>query len=148
MDVRGDPRPALREISNVFIEHLNDTPLEYRNPRGARILACVHTGFQAQFDAYPGHLTWEQLNAIVKAWEMSAPNLHCKVDNISVDVNDRAGTATVFMELEFTGVEDTLTMRAFAEMKWAKDEADKWWFHRFHGLRADMTKGLVSEAVD
>lgn len=142
-----DPSSAicaeLESITCQAVDFVNSRdPNKYESEAGQALRRRIADDFSATFDNYPSLLSWDELNAVWKQRALEDPTCRYQIRQMSSQVHERVQKATVFMEIEITGV-DGVNMLGLDELKWRCRNGEWLIFHFTHMRGVSVQGGFV-----
>lgn len=138
--IQPKPTPAskdtaayLKRITSNDSHILNIRDFSHQTPLGLEVLAHISPSFSASVDNIPHKLNWLQLNDVWRSWYEADERLEFTLTKCEADVDEEAGEATVFMEMDVVGLSN-VALTAFSEVRWRREEG-KWMIWGFWGCR-------------
>lgn len=131
---KSDTAEELKRFALQWPLVLNERDADFASPRGQEIRATIAPEFTAVLDSYPGRMSWEEL---LKVWAQEHVEYpHCKLDatGCQADVDEKKGTAKVYIELDMKFVE-RVDLKAMTELKWVRYDDGRWMVKSFYLMR-------------
>lgn len=129
----------LEDLSTAGIQAVNDRDWDMTSPRMQRGLKHLAWDFQAQHDNFPGSLSFEENMASSRYLAEQDPSFHLEIVHISTNIETNRMFASVWIEMNVTGVSPGVVMKGFSELKWRLDGDDgKWYCYRHLGMRGSV----------
>lgn len=124
----------LERLSRCVPESINARDFAFASKDGQELLAHTAPDFMCHLDSQSQPITLQEQ---VKAWSDRAethPDFRFELQDVTSDVNERSGRASVFMSLIWTGISD-VNLHAICEMKWRRK--GNWWeLYWVYGMRS------------
>lgn len=130
----------LERLSRCVADSINARDFAFTSKDGQELLAHTAADFMCHLDSQAQPITLQEQ---VAAWQKRTeqfPDFRFELQEISSDVNERSGQASVFMSLIWTGLSD-VNLHAITELKWRK--MGNWWeLYWVYGMRSMPEPGM------
>lgn len=134
----------LERLARSATQVVNGGDFDHETPAGREFASYVSDDFQAVLDNYsPEPLSWRGLCATWKLMARLDPSVFFDIRQISSDVDDVRGKATVYVEIAATGVTGSKDVKflTMSVLSWRRDEKGRWWYHRYQGMLGTVGSG-------
>lgn len=98
------------------------------------IRETISPDFRAVLDSYPSKMTWPELLKVWAQEHVDYPNCRLDVTDCSAYVDDKEGTARVYIELDMKFVEP-IDLKALTELRWVREDDGRWMVKNFYLMR-------------
>ncbi|KAK4616921.1 hypothetical protein CLAFUW4_09839 [Fulvia fulva] len=126
-ETEPDPLHLSRRFATGLNERCWDDPCN----------AHFHPTYRALHDNVKTEITHEQEHMMHRALCAQFPDFHMEILSESIDMNEMAGTAIVWLFIRVTGTLPGVQRDAIGVFRWKK-ERGKWWCVYHAGLREPM----------
>lgn len=131
----------LEWLSIAGIIAVNDRDWDLTSPHMQKSLEHLAPDFEAQHDNFPARLSFEENMASSRHLAEQDPSFHLEIVHISTNFQSKS-SASVWLEMNVTGVSPGVTMKGFSELKWRLSSEDgKWYCYRHLGMRGSLMNG-------
>lgn len=135
----------LEWLSIAGIIAVNDRDWDCQSPQMKKSLEHLAPDFEAQHDNFPARLSFAENMASSRYLAEQDPSFHLEVVHISTNIQDSRTLASVWIEMNVTGISPGVVVKGFSELRWRLSGDDgKWYCYRHLGMRgSSMTAGPV-----
>lgn len=139
LNVSAAERPSetaeeLKRLAREWPVVLNERDADFHTPRGQMIRATIAPDFLAILDSYPGQMTWAELLEVWAQEHVDYPDCRLDATDCHAYVDEDAGTAKVYIELDMKFVE-RVNLKAVTELRWSREKDGRWLVRRFYLMR-------------
>lgn len=132
----------LEWLSIAGIIAVNDRDWDLQSPHMQKSLEHLAPDFEAQHDNFPARLSFAENMASSRFLAEQDPSFHLEIVNISTNIQESRTLASVWLEMDVTGINPGVTMKGFSELKWRLSGEDgKWYCYRHLGMRGSLMSG-------
>ncbi|EME48166.1 hypothetical protein DOTSEDRAFT_32470 [Dothistroma septosporum NZE10] len=142
---KSDSAIEIERLCQIAVTCFNIRDFAHKTDAGEELLSHVSPRFEANHGYWaPKGLTYVELLQAWKQETVDYPNCHFEVLNIFHDIDEDRGIATLHIESEVSGRDET-TVMALSQLHWRRRSAEApWIWMRFTGFRSGFdTAGFV-----
>ncbi|USW58828.1 hypothetical protein Slin15195_G121470 [Septoria linicola] len=123
----------LKRLSSYFPTLINTHDFALQREDVQELVACISLDWTASMDTQPQQVPWSEQLMLWKARSGELPNVRFEIKHVEVDLNNKKGSATVWVEMDVTGMGDVV-FGAMNEVKWRRVK-DQWECFHTRGMR-------------
>jgi len=129
----------LEDLSTAGIAAVNSRDWACTSPRIKRGLSHLSQDFRAQPDNFPGSLTFEENMASSRFLAEQDASFQLEIVHISTNIETNRRFASVWIEMNVSGISPGVVMKGFSELKWRLCGDDgRWYCYRHLGMRGGL----------
>lgn len=127
----------LERLSSIVVSTINDRDFDFTSKDAQSFLAHVSPQWRGEIDTFAQKREIKSFDEQRAMWKKRAeenPDVHFEIVHLSSYVNEGAGMANVYMDMEVTGVAN-VTLHAMNELKWKRGNDGVWLCYFTIGMR-------------
>ena len=131
----------LKRLSSYFPLLINTKDFSLQSPEVRELASHISADWTATMDTQPDRTPWKEQLVRWEARSNEMPNVRFDVKNMEIDLNNKRGVATVWVEMEVTGMGDVV-LGAMNEVMWRRVD-DRWECTFTRGMRGSAMRSVA-----
>lgn len=129
----------IERLSTTWVNTLNNRDFSFTSPEAQDLIAHLAPDFRARIDTDPSNPFHLSLDEQIVKWRERAeqhPDVYFKIVLISSDVDEAKGVASVYLNMEVSGIGEVM-LSAMNELRWRRED-ERWLCYYVIGMRGSM----------
>lgn len=123
---------------------MNARDWDLKSPHMQKSLKHLAPDFEAQHDNFPAKLSFQENMDSSRYLAEQNPDFHLDIVHISTNIQESRTLASVWLEMNVSGISPGVVMKGFSELKWRLSGEDgKWYCYRHLGMRGSLMNGPI-----
>ena len=126
----------LERLSSAFVNAINERDFNFEREEARDLVHHLAPDWRAQLDTYAQQVQPLTFPEQIVLWRQRAqenPDVHFQILHILSDVNEHKGIASVYVEMEVSGISN-VKLQAMNELKWRRRD-NTWLCYYVIGMR-------------